>query len=99
MDTDRRDIDPVDDDFASRRINLRLISNRMRLKFEGPLTKRKILIARVDFPLPVRPNMPTRSPAFKVKDTSRRTGGNSGAYLIVKFLTSMSDWLLALEGQ
>ena len=32
-------------------------------------TKRKILIARVDLPLPVLPNNPTRSLAFKENET------------------------------
>ena len=36
---------------------------------------------------PVRPKRPTRSPAFKVNDTSCSTAGRSGAYLIIRFFT------------
>lgn len=47
-------------------------------------TKRMILIARVDLPLPVRPNIPIRSFALAVKEIPRMIVGKSGAYLITR---------------
>ena len=61
-------------------------------------TKRRILIASVDFPLPVRPSKPIRSPAFKLNETSCKTAGKSGAYLTVTFSTRMRDSVV-LDGQ
>lgn len=58
-----------------------------------------MLMASVDFPLPVRPNKPTRSPGPKLKDTLRKTEGSSGAYLTVRFSTEIKDGPLLLEGQ
>ena len=48
---------------------------------------------------PVRPNKPTLSPAFNVKDTSCKTAGRSGAYLISRFSTTTRESLRVLEGQ
>ena len=69
-------------------------------------TNRRRLIANVDLPLPkqasirrderfalrspVLPSNPTRSPPFKVNDTSWRTAGRSGAYFTVRFSTEIS---------
>lgn len=49
--------------------------------------------------VPVRPNNPTRSPAFSLKEIPCKTAGRSGAYLISRFSTLMSESLLELEGQ
>ena len=62
-------------------------------------TNRKILIANVLFPEPVRPNKPILSPGFSVNDTSCRTAGNSGAYLMTKFSTDMRSFVVVLDGQ
>ena len=80
-------------------------------------TNLRILIARVDLPLPmkrhhktiikknqranwpVRPNKPTRSPAFNIKETLCKTAGKSGAYLISKSSTVIKKSLLELDGQ
>ena len=64
-------------------------------------TNRSMLIASVDFPLPVRPKRPTRSLALSWKDTPCRTGGSSGAYLTTRSSTDNRDSLFVLvaEGQ
>ena len=43
---------------------------------------------------PVRPRIPTRSPAFKENDTSCSTAGRSGAYLMSRFSTTRKALLL-----
>ena len=43
---------------------------------------------------PVRPRIPTRSPAFKENDTSCSTAGSSGAYLMTRFSTARNGLLL-----
>jgi hypothetical protein len=48
---------------------------------------------------PVRPSRPTRSPAFKVNDTSCSTAGRSGAYLMLRFSTTRRELFLAFDGQ
>jgi hypothetical protein len=49
--------------------------------------------------VPVRPSNPTRSLAFRLKDTLCRTGGSSGAYLIVRSSTTSRLSFAELEGQ
>lgn len=56
-------------------------------------------MARVDLPLPVRPNNPIRSPAFNVNEMPWSTAGKSGAYLISKFSTAIRESLFVLDGQ
>ena len=76
-----------------------------------------MLIANVDFPLPirgksntrlkyrpgsnepVRPRRPTRSPAFRVNDTSWSTAGRSGAYLMTRFSATRRESFLVFDGQ
>ena len=82
-------------------------------------TNLKMLMANVDFPLPiqrksklnvqiqikkknnepVRPKRPTRSPAFKVNDTSCNTSGRSGAYLMIRFSTTRRESFWLFDGQ
>ena len=48
---------------------------------------------------PVRPRRPTRSPAFKVNDTSCSTAGRSGAYLMVRSSATRRALFSVFDGQ
>ena len=48
---------------------------------------------------PVRPRRPTRSPAFKVNDTSCSTAGRSGAYLMIRFSATRRESFSPFDGQ
>jgi hypothetical protein len=61
--------------------------------------ERRMLVARVDLPLPVRPIKPTRSPAFKVKEIPWSAGGSSGESFTTRFSTLRRFSFLALESQ
>lgn len=61
----------------------------MRILPDVGSVKRRMLIANVLFPDPVRPSKPTLSPARKEKLMSFRTDGRSGAYLIIRFSTEI----------
>ena len=102
MQTYTADIDSVDYNASANRFNLEagLVSNVQRNDY-CELTKRNMLIASVDFPLPVRPTKPTRSLALSENETPRRTEGRSGAYLTTRLSTTRSDSLLVLvdDGQ
>lgn len=56
-------------------------------------------MTNVNVDKPVRPKRPTLSPAFKVNETLCKTAGKSGAYLISRSSTTMSELLLELDGQ
>ena len=102
MQTYTADIDSVDYNASANRFNLEavLVSNAPRNDY-CELTKRNMLIASVDFPLPVRPTKPTRSLALRENETPRRIEGRSGAYLTTRLSTTRSDSLLVLvdDGQ
>ena len=102
MQTYTADIDSVDYNAPANKFNLRsgLVSNAQRNDY-CELTKRNMLMASVDFPLPVRPTKPTRSLALRENETPRRTEGRSGAYLTTRLSTTRSDSLLVLvdDGQ
>jgi hypothetical protein len=99
MDANSRNINAIDYDPAARGINLGCFKYHREYTWHAPLTKRKILIASVDLPLPVRPKRPTRSLALRLKETPCKTAGNSGAYLMTRSSTLMRASLLALDGQ
>ncbi len=100
MQTDGRNINTINEDATACRVNLEYKPVRYSLEVvEHRRTKRKILIARVDLPLPVRPNNPTRSLALSWKDTPCNTGGSSGAYFSTRSSTEISASLLELEDE
>ena len=72
MQADFRDVDAVDHNLSASGIDLHNMISSTELIVHGMhmvRTKRRILMASVDLPLPVLPKSPTRSFAFKEKET------------------------------
>lgn len=102
MQANLRDVDAINDDTTLGRVNLRSSAVSWQPgDVRRALTKRRILMARVLFPLPVRPSRPIRSFALSLKEIPCSTSGRSGAYLMCRSSTKISSSLLGPveEGQ